>query len=136
MAPPTLDEHTFKDAVKTFVMLHDDLMERQKQFRDLRRKKDELGNAILSFMKNNGIDEFQVGDGKLMRKASKRTEGVRREHIFNTLKATLNDEARAEACVTQIYQHRESKETEILRRTRQGKTTADRSDDPGDDLEV
>ena len=124
MAPPVLTESTFKDAVKTFISLHDELMEQQKQFRDLRKKKGELAEGILSFMKSNGIDEFKVGDGKLMRKASKRTEGVKKDHILNTLKAALADDVRAEACLTEIYSHREVKETESLRRTRQGKTTA------------
>lgn len=123
MAPPVLSESTFKDAVKTFVALHDELMEQQKGFRELRKKKDELAKGILDFMKSNGIDEFQVGDGKLMRKASKRTSGINREKILNTLKTTL-DEARAQACLTQIYSSREVTESETLRRTRQGKTTA------------
>ena len=120
MAPPVLTEHTFKDAVKTFVALHDEITEQQKQFRELKRKKAELAEGILTFMKQNGIDEFQVGDGKLQRKASKRTEGVKREHILNTLKAALADEQRAEACLTQIYSHRNVKEMETLKRTRGG----------------
>lgn len=124
MAPPVLTEATFKDAVKAFIELHDELLAQQKQFRDLRRKKVELGEGIIAFMKSNGIDEFQVGDGKLMRKASKRTESVKRDHILNTLKATLADDVKAEACLTQIYSHREVKESETLRRTRQGKSRA------------
>jgi hypothetical protein len=133
MAPPVLTEHTFKDAVKTFVALHDELCEQQKSFRDLRRKKGELAEAIMNFMKTNGIDEFQVGDGKLMRKASKRIEGLKRDQILNTLKAALADDERAEACLTQMYATRGSKETETLRRTRQGKTTAGTREEGGID---
>ena len=75
-APPQLTESSFKDGVRTYIELHDELTRSSKTLRDMKKKKDELGNAILTFMRDNRIDEFQVGDGKLMRKQSKRTEGA------------------------------------------------------------
>ena len=124
MAPPVLTDSSFKEGVRAFIELHDEITASSKHFRELRKKKEELGEAILQFMKSNGIDEFQVADGKLMRKASKRTEGLKREHIINSLKAALQSDDQVEACMTQMMAHRNVTEKESLRRTRQGKTTA------------
>lgn len=124
MAAP-LSETTFKDAVRTYIELYDELMASQKTLRDLKKKKDELSAAILEFMKHNKIDEFQVPDGKLMRKPSKRTEGLKKEYIINSLKAAIGDQDKVDAVFMQMNSHRNVTETEILRRTRQGKSTAE-----------
>lgn len=121
----SLSENTFKDAVRTYVELYDELVASQKALRELRKKKDELGTAILEFMRANKIDEFQVGDGSLRRKNTKRVEGLRKEHILNSLKATLGSDDRVEAVFTQMNAHRNVVEGESLRRTRQGKSTAE-----------
>ena len=120
-----LSESTFKDAVRTYIEVYDELTATSKMLRGMKKKKDELGDAILAFMRNNKIDEFQVGDGKLMRKNTKRTEALKKEYIINSLKAALGDEGKVEAMMTQMNSHRNITECESLRRTRQGKSTAD-----------
>lgn len=122
----TLTESSFKDAVRTYIELYDELMASQKTLKVLRQKKDELGKAILEFMKHNKIDEFQVPDGKLCRRASRKTESLKKEYIINSLKAALGDEQKVDALMLQMNSHRNVVEGESLRRTRQGKTTADR----------
>ena len=94
-----------------------------KALKGMRKKKDELGAAVLHFMKVNRIDEFQVGDGKLMRKNSKRTEALKKEYIIATLKTALGDETRVDAVMTEMNANRTTTELESLRRTRQGKST-------------
>lgn len=116
-----LSEGDFKDAVRTYVELHDELLKSQKTLKDMRNKKNELGSAILEFMRRNKIDEFQVGDGKLERKNSKRTEGLKKEYIINSLKAALGSEDKVEAVFTQMNAHRNTIEAESLKRTRQSK---------------
>jgi|Laugresbdmm110sd_1035091.scaffolds.fasta_scaffold31296_2 hypothetical protein len=120
-----LSESTFKDAVRTYIELYDELGKSSKTLREMKKKKDELGDAILAFMRNNKIDEFQIGDGKLMRKNTKRTEALKKEYIINSLKAALGDEGKVEAMMVQMNSHRNITECESLRRTRQGKSTAD-----------
>ena len=120
-----LSESTFKDAVRTYIEVYDELTATSKMLRGMKKKKDELGDAILAFMRDNKIDEFQVGDGKLMRKNTKRTEALKKEYIINSLKAALGDESKVEAMMVQMNAHRNITESESLRRTRQGKSTAD-----------
>lgn len=116
-----LSEVTFKDAVRTYIELHDEIEKCVKGLRELKKKKQEMSNAILEFMKINQIDEFQVPDGKLQRKTSKRTEGVKKDHIINCLKSSLGNEQQAEAILQMINEQRNTFETESLRRTVQRK---------------
>jgi len=125
MSGPQLTETTFKEGVRTYIEMYDEIMRSQKALREIRKKKDELGVAILKFMKDNRIDEFQVADGKLMRKNGKRTEGLKKEYIINSLKAALGSEDKVDAVYAQMNSHRNVTECESLRRTRQGKTTAE-----------
>jgi hypothetical protein len=121
-----LSEHSFKDAVRSYIELYDELMKSQKALRDLRRKKDDIGKAIVEFMKRNKIDEFQVADGKLQRRVSKRTSTLKKEHILDGLREALgNDETRIDEAIKRMNSNRAVTEIEALRRTRQGKTTAD-----------
>ena len=121
-----LSEHSFKDAVRSYIELYDELMKSQKALRDLRRKKDDIGKAIVEFMKRNKIDEFQVADGKLQRRVSKRTSMLKKEHILDGLREALgNDETRIDEAIKRMNSNRAVTEIEALRRTRQGKTTAD-----------
>ena len=123
--PPQLTESTFKDSVRTYIELHDELTRSSKTLREMKKKKDDLGNAILAFMRDNKIDEFRVGDGKLMRKNTKRTEALKKEYIINSLKTALGSDDKVEAVFLQMNANRNVVECESLRRTRMGKTTAD-----------
>lgn len=125
MSGPQLTESSFKDGVRTYIELHDELTRSSKTLRDMKKKKDELGSAILAFMRDNRIDEFQVGDGKLMRKNTKRTEALKKEYIINSLKVALGSDEKVEAIFMQMNANRNVTECESLRRTRMGKTTAD-----------
>ena len=120
-----LTDSTFKDAVRTYIEIYDELMKVSKELREMRKKRDEMSAAILDFMRRHNIDEFQVADGKLCRKPTKRTEGLKKEYIINCLKSALGSEDKVEAVFTQMNAHRNVVEGESLRRTRQGKTTAD-----------
>lgn len=119
-----LTETTFKDAVRTYIELHDELTESAKQMRELRRKKEDLGAAVLKFMRDNKIDEFQVADGTLKRRNGKRTEGLKKEYILDSLKAALADETKAQAVFTQMNSHRNVTECESLCRLRQSQSNS------------
>lgn len=114
-----LTETTFKDAVRSYIELHDELTASTKQMREFRRKKEELGAAILQFMKDNKIDEFQVADGALKRRNAKRTENLKKEYILDSLKAALGNEEKVQAVFTQMNSHRNITQCESLCRTRQ-----------------
>jgi hypothetical protein len=98
-------QEVFKEAVKEYIAVHDQLNETSKQLKDVRKKKTELAEVILEFMKANDIDECALQDGKLVRKESKRVEGVKKEHILGELRKVV-DESRAGELLDNIFNNR------------------------------
>jgi hypothetical protein len=108
----------FKERVKEFVELHDQLAASSKQLTALRKKKDEMSQGILVYMKENGLDECELSDGKLSRRTSKRTETLKRDTIAEVLKATVGDEKKVATCIDRIFSQRPFTISETLARTR------------------
>lgn len=107
----------FRDAVKAYIDMHDQLTDAGKQLREIRKKKKELADVIVQYMKKNDIDGINVRDGKLVRKTSKRLEPLKKEHIMEELTKTLG-EARAEDALVNIFSKRGVNNTDTLLRTR------------------
>jgi len=121
-------EQDFKDAVKAYIDMHDQLLEAGKQLRGIRKKKAELADVIVQYMKKNDIDECTLKDGKLIRKQAKRLEPLKKEHIMEELTKAVGD-SRAEDILVNIFSKRGVAEKDTLRRTRK------RSGAGGDDAE-
>lgn len=113
--PEALDE--FKAAIKAYIALHDWLQQSAKEQREARRKKTELSQVIIEFMKVNRYHECALEDGKLIRKESKRLEPLKKDHILEELVKTMG-ETQAETAMVNIFGKRKVTETDILTRTR------------------
>ena len=109
-------EDDFKAAVKAYIDMHDQLAEASKQMRGIRKKKAELADVIVQYMKKNDIDECALQDGKLIRKQAKRLEPLKKEHIMDELKKVVG-EPRAEDILVNIFSKRTVAEKDTLRRT-------------------
>lgn len=120
----SLTPDNFRESVRKYIEMHDALLASGKQLRELRKQKTALCNGILKYMRDHKIDAFETGDGQLMRKSSKRTEGLKKEYIMDSLRAALGDDDKVTAVFEQMNAHRNVVEGESLRRTRNGKTTA------------
>lgn len=107
----------FKEAVKAYIELHDEITASSKQLRELKQQKDAVGEIILKWMRSNSVDECELPDGKLVRKTSKRTQTLKKEFVLEELKNLTGDEARAEASMLNIFSRREVVEKEVLTRT-------------------
>ena len=108
----------FKNAVKAYIDLHDDIQAGARHLRELRKRKTELARVILQFMKENEIDECALHDGKLIRRQTKRLEPLKKEHILDELRTALRDDSRANAALVNIYAKRGVDFGEALKRTR------------------
>lgn len=106
----------FKEAVKAYCAVNDEIVAAGKKIRELRKQKDTVGEVILAFMRNNSIDVCELPDGKLTRRVSKRTETLKKEHILKELASVLDD-ARALNVVNNIFANRAVVEKDTLTRT-------------------
>lgn len=107
----------FREAVKEYIAVHDQLLEAGKQLKDVRKKKTELADVILEFMRNNDIDECALQDGKLVRKESKKMEGLKKEHILGELKKAVG-ESKADELLLNIFNKREVTMKDSLSRSK------------------
>jgi hypothetical protein len=111
-------EDEFKDAVKLYIDLHDEIQKATKDMKEVKKRKDALGETILTRMRDMDIDVCQLTDGgKLIRKQSKRVEGLKKDHIIKELRTELGDESRAELVLNNIFSQRAVDTKESLQRT-------------------
>ena len=119
-----LNEETFKDAVRTYIELYDEIQKCTKDMRSLKKQKVSISDQILEFMDRHKIDEFKVPDGKLMKKLSKRQESLKRDYVVHCLNQQLGEE-KAQAIFKAMNDQRKITAADVLLRTRNGQTTAD-----------
>lgn len=108
----------FREAVKLYIDLHDEIDNVQKNLKDVRKRRDDLGNSILQHMRSKDIDECQLPDGgKLVRKLSKRTEALKKDHIVKELRNALGgDDMKVQTVLTNIFSLRSVEQKESLQR--------------------
>lgn len=112
-----MDAAGFKDAAKVYIELHDEIARTTKQMRELKKQKDSIGDNILVWMRNKDLDECEIGENKLVRKKSKRTEAFKKEYVLAELKSLVGgDDARAESSFNNIMAMREVAEKDVLTR--------------------
>ena len=117
-------EDDFRDAVRAYIDMHDQLTEASKQLRGIRKKKAELAEVILQYMQRNEIAECTLKDGKLMRRQAKRLEPLKKEHIMAELTKAVGD-SRAEDILVNIFSKRAVAEKDTLKRTRKRSSAAE-----------
>ena len=107
----------FRDAVKAYIDMHDQLTEASRSLRDIRKKKKELADVIVEYMRKNDIDGINVKDGKLLRKQTKRLEPLKKEHIMAELTKAVG-ETKADDILVNIFSKRNVTNKDTLRRTK------------------
>lgn len=115
-----LDAEEFRNCVRTYVELNDEISASSKHLSEIRKRKEAIGELILGFMKHNNIDacELQTG-GKLVRKESKRTSPLNKELILAELMQLAGqDSTRAQSSLQNLYDKRSVTVTETLTRTK------------------
>lgn len=111
-------EEEFREAVKVYIGLHDEIQKTMKELRDVKKQKEALGATILECMRTRDIAVCQLQDGgRLVRKQTKRVESLKKGHIVKELTSALGDEVRAEAVVNNIFSQRAVAVSETLSRT-------------------
>ena len=116
-----IDSEEFKNCVKAYVELHDEIAASSKHMSELRKKKEAIGQLIVQFMKDRGIDEceLQDGGGKLIRRESRRTETLKKEHILDEIMRLVNnDSGLANTSLDNIMGKRGVAVSETLTRTK------------------
>ncbi len=114
---------SFEDNVKKYVLIDNQIKNGQEAIRTLRKEKELAEENILIYVKTNNLEEspINITGGKLKYALSKTSVSINRDYIQNRLESYFKSETKAKEVANYIYSNRETREKEVIRRTRSRK---------------
>ena len=107
----------FKRVVKQYVTLFDEIAEIRSIINQKNKKKKDLTEFIIAFMRDSEKDFCNLGaSGVLAMKKQQTTVTLKKEYVQHMLTQILQDEQKAEESAKFIFENREKKETFKLQR--------------------
>ncbi len=111
------DREHLIDNVKKWIDLDEELKTLRKKARQLREEKKDLTSSLVSIMKNNDIDCFDVNDGQLIRTTRQVKTPLSKKHLLTSLAQYFqNDPKVVKELGGFIMNSRSSKTKEDIRR--------------------
>ena len=81
-----VDKQELLHSVKTWIQIDDDIKSLQQEIREKRKEKRHLTNALVSTMKINDIDCFELGQGnKLLYTKNRTKKPLSKKHLLHCL---------------------------------------------------
>ena len=111
----------FKDTLKSFLSLDDQIAQGQASLAILKKQRDELKDIMYKRMRTHNVDEIALKSGKIQTTVSKRTAPLNKEWIYTRLlKVFDGKEDKAEEVTEYITdpKHRPKKETHTIKRVK------------------
>lgn len=81
----------FKESVKEYVDISDQIAKASKDLLVVKKKKNELGELILAFMQQNNYDAVSAGNTTILKKASSRKTGFKEDLILLAAKDFMGE---------------------------------------------
>lgn len=109
--------NNFKDAVHEWIQIQDYIKESQSTIRNKRKRMQQLDYYITTYLKDNNKDYCNIGDKEaLCIKSSKTTCALKKEHVIKFLNQLTNNEEKAMEYTKQLFEMREIKERNTIKR--------------------
>lgn len=102
----------FRECVKEYVDITNQISQASQSIKAVRRKKDELGAIIHEFMTKNNYQVAAAGDVKLMLKQSTKMPGLKEDNIMTVLRDMYGGDDAAKIW-RKIMESRESQATVV-----------------------
>ena len=100
----------FRECVKEYVDITNQIAEATKSIKAVRQKKDELGEIIHTFMSKNNYEVASSGEVKLILKQSTKMPGLKEDNIMTVLREMYGSDDAAKVW-KKITESRESQAT-------------------------
>jgi precorrin-3B methylase len=107
----------FKNNIKEWVSIDDQIRDLQKQIKLFKQVKKEKEEFILEYLTNINENQIQISDGKLIKNVSKTKAPLKNEMITDTLIEVLKDDKEAFKITEMIMLKRPMTERINLKRT-------------------
>ena len=111
----------FKDKVKEYVLIDDQLNDYKDQIKDLNLRKKELYEDILEIMNKKKIMKINISNGVLELSKAKKKSILKEETIKKSISKYLKNNKEAENITTFILEDRDISESNYIKRTRRKK---------------
>jgi hypothetical protein len=106
--------------IKEWVKLDTDILNLQKEMKELKLKKKQLTDNLMVTMKNNDIDCVEITGGSIMYKHNKVKKAISSKILIDVLKKYFSDTGsnvdKAEEITTYIMENRPAEVKEVLKR--------------------
>lgn len=95
------------ELVAAYVEAHDKQKALAAEAREHRKRTKELHDRIVEVMEAEGLDECGLSSGaRIVKKETRRTEGLKKEHIQGELKKLVGSDVGVEEAVANMYNRR------------------------------
>ena len=102
--------------VKNWLEIETEIKEMQKRIRERKKDKKMLTEYLVTVMKENEIDCFDISDGKILYTKNKVKQSLSKKHLLNALSVYFkNDSERAKDAANFVLDSREVKIKENIR---------------------
>lgn len=112
----------FKNNVKEWITLDDDITTLQKAIKIRKSKKDELTPKILDFMKDNKVNDLNTNDGSIKFMKSTYTKPLNKKYLISRLGDFFKDLSKGEKVAGYILDNRDKEEKFRIKRVLNKKT--------------
>lgn len=106
----------FKEDVKIWLKLDDDIKTLNDAVKDRKEKKKEITPKLLEFMERHDINDLNTDDGHLKFQKSLRSKPLSKKYLLDRLGFYFKSEVKGEKVVNFIYNNREKTEISNLKR--------------------
>lgn len=109
---PGNDLQVFKEEVKTWLQLDQEIQEHEKVIKELKKKRNkELEPSITTFMVKHNISDINAGQGKIKCTPRNTKQTLNKGYIEENLKKVIKDDSVIEQAMSNILNNREVKTT-------------------------
>lgn len=106
----------FKEDVKTWLKLDDDIKTLTDAIKERKSKKNEITPKLLDFMEKHNINDLNTNDGHLKFQKSLRSKPLSKKYLLDRLGFYFKSDMKGEKVVNFIYNNREKSETSNIKR--------------------
>ena len=99
------DKEILKRNVFEYIQIDDEIKQINESLKQLRNNKKEKENEIIEFMEQSGLDQINVGDGKIKMSKTKKFEPLNKDTIYKKLVSEMSEE-KAHELTTKILADR------------------------------
>lgn len=102
--------------IETWIILESEINNLSNSLKQKKNEKKEITNYLITIMKNNNIDEFDVGKNKFIYSQKKTKQPISKKFLLENLERILNNTDEAEKITELLLDARQEKLTDNLKK--------------------